>query len=110
MLGIHRQDAHAVLLCGAHHQTARTHERLLVRQRNVLARLDGRHRRQQPDHADNRRYHDVRAALRGTGDQTVHAGQNRNIGVCQLDFQRLCCVFIHRADHFRMQGTRLLLQ
>ena len=110
MLGIHRQDAHAVLLCSAHHQTARTHERLLVRQRNVLARLDGRHRRQQADHADNRRYHNVRTALGGTGDQTVHTGQNLNIRVRQLDFQLLGCVFIHRADHFRMQGTRLLLQ
>ena len=110
MLGIHRQDAHAVLLCSAHHQTARTHERLLVRQRDILARLDGRHRRQQADHADNRRHHDVRAALGGTGDQTVHTGQNLNIRVRQLNFQLLGCVFVHRADHFRMQGTRLLLQ
>lgn len=67
-------------------------------------------RRQQADHAHNGGHNDVRAAFRGAGDQTVHAGQHLDVRVRELHTKLLRRVFVERAHHFRMQGARLLLQ
>ena len=110
MLGVDRQDAHAFFPRRLHDDAARAHERFLVRERDVLSGVDGGERRQQADHAYNGGHNDVRAAFRGAGDQTVHAGQHLDVRVRELHAKLFRRVFVERAHHFRMQGARLLLQ
>ncbi len=101
--GIHRQDAHAVAAALITRPPARASP---CSPAQCPCRLDGRHRRQQADHADNRRYHDVRAAF-SAGQRSrpsSHRSKPQYRCLPAFDFQRLCCVFIHRADHFSDAG------
>ena len=110
VLGVHRQDAHAFFPRRLHDDAARADERFLVRKGDVLSRVNGRERRQQADHAHNGGHNDVSAACRGALDEAVHAGQHPDARVRELCFQGFRRVFVERAYHFRMQGTRLLLK
>ncbi len=63
VLAVHGQDVHAALLRAPHDDLARDDERLLVRERDVLARLDGAQRRREPGKSHHRRHDHVDARM-----------------------------------------------
>ena len=109
VLGIHRQNRHALFTRCPHDDLSGAHQRFLIGKRNRLSRFNGSHRRQQSHHADNRRHNDIRFRQGRGFNQAVHAGNHANIRVCRLGFQLFCLFFIVHRNQRRMQGTRLLL-
>ena len=110
MLGVDRQDLNTFVARRAHDQPTRAHERFLVRQRDVLARVDRGQRRQQADHTDDCGHNDIRARLRRTGGQAVHAGQHLDIRIREFDLEVARRLLLAGAHHFGTQRTRLLLK
>ena len=110
VLGVYRQDVHALFACRLHDQSARADQRLLVGKRNVLASINGSERGQQSNHADHRGHNRITVRIGRRCDQTVHATHDRNIGVGKSDFEIACGGLIKRDAQLGMQCARLLFE
>ena len=110
VLGVYRQDVHALFACRLHDQSARADQRLLVGKRNVLAGINSGQRGQQSNHADHRGHDCIAVRMGRRCDQTVHAAHDRNIGIGKGDFEIACGGLVKRNAQLGMQCTRLLFE
>ena len=83
-----------------HHVGAAHYERLLVRQREFLARFDGRHRGREPGVTHQGVHHHVGSASRCDLRHRVVSGVNLGVGVCECIAQP--CVILLVGDHRRV--------
>ena len=89
MLGIHGDDLRAALTRSLHDKPSRANERFFIGKRNALFLCNGRKRRPQAEHPDDRRNDGVRLLVLRCGKQPLHAGENAELLRSQRIAQRL---------------------
>ena len=88
---------------------SRAHQRFLVGQRNGFARLDGRQRRPDADHADNRVQEQIGLFAFCNLDQTAHAVHDHRLAqVTDPHAQLRCRRFIPHANKPGVELPNLL--
>ena len=108
MLRIDRHDLRPGRRSLAHDELARTHERLLIGKGNALFRPDGRERRPQAEHADDRRHNGVRQRVLRRSDEAVHTGTDFNLLPCQRLTQALRGLLRAHHGELRPEAAALL--
>ena len=104
MLAVDGGQTDALLLCQPHHQLAAGHQRLFIGQSDVVARLDGCHRRQQSGHAHHRVENRILLRVRRYLQDPLHPAQHLGAGVLHPVFELLCRL---RVGQGRIAGTVL---
>ena len=94
MLRVDRDDRRAVFPCQRHHAGAAHHERLLVGQRQLLARSDGGHRGRQSGVSHQRVHHDLRVPRGGQLRHGLLAGIHLRVGAGERVAQRRIVPFV----------------
>ena len=109
VLAVNWCQADAMLTHCRHNQTARSNQRFLIRQRNVLAAFNSRQRRTQTGVADHRGQHGICSVIRCRRQQALVTGKNLRLAMIAC-CQTRCSVLIAQNSNIRLKLTNLLLQ